>query len=82
MAGCTYGMGVALRKSLPKRCLLWVRAVCEPDWGVIIQNKHDSLLSRHHFVCTFGHSLQTIGRILQFYTPNDLATIGDVAFRL
>ena len=52
------------------------------DWGVIIQNMHGSLLSRRHFVCTFGHNLQIIGRILAFYIPNDLATRGDVAFRL
>ena len=52
------------------------------DWGVIIQNMHGSHLSRRHFVYTFGHNLQIIGRILAFYIPNDLATKGDVAFRL
>ena len=52
------------------------------DWGVIIQNTHGSLLSRRHFVRTIGHNLQTMGRILAFYIPNDLATIGDVASRL
>ena len=52
------------------------------DWGVIIQNTHSSCLSRRHFVRTFSHNLQTIGRILVFYIPNDLATIGDVTSRL
>ena len=52
------------------------------DWGVVIQNMHGSLLSRHHFVHTFGHDLRTIGRILAFYIPNDLASRGDIAFRL
>ena len=47
--------------------------------GVIIQKMHGSLLLRRHFVCTIGHNLQTIGRILALYIPNDLATIGDVA---
>ena len=49
------------------------------DWCVIIQNTHGSLLSRRHFVLTFGHNPQTIGGILAFYIPNDLATTGDVA---
>ena len=52
------------------------------NWDVIIQNMHSSLLSRWHFVCTFGHNLQIIGRILAFYITNDLATIGYIAFRL
>ena len=49
------------------------------DWGVIIQNTYGSPPSRRHFVHTLGHNLQTIVRILTFYIPNDLATIGDGA---
>ena len=54
------------------------------DWGVIIQNMHGSLLSRCHFVHTFGHNLPSIGRIhvQAFYIPKDLATRGDIAFLL
>ena len=52
------------------------------DWGVIILNTHGSLLSRRHFVRSFGFNLQNIGCIPAFYIPNDLATIGDVAVRL
>ena len=51
------------------------------DW-IDIQNTHDSLLSKCHFVRTLGHNLQIIRLILAFYIPNDLATIGDVASRL
>ena len=67
-----------------KRCPFWVRAaqVCEPQL-VIIQNMHCGHLPRCHFVRTSGHHLKTIGYTctLAFYIPNDLATIGDVAFR-
>ena len=52
------------------------------DWSVIIQNTHGSLLLRHYFVRTLGHNLQTIRRMLVFYTSNNLATKGDIAFRL
>ena len=54
------------------------------DWCVIIQNMHGSCPLRCHFVHTFGNNLHTpcIGRMLVFYTPNDLATIGDIAPRL
>ena len=51
------------------------------DWWVI-QNVHHSRFLRCHFVHTFGHNLQTVGHILAFYIPNDLSTIGDVAFWL
>ena len=49
------------------------------DWCVIVQNRHNSHLSRHHFVRTFGHNLQSIGHILAFYIPNYLVTIGYIA---
>ena len=52
------------------------------DWGVIIQNTRGSLLLRLHLLHTFGYKLQTIGRILAFYLPNEWATIGDVPSRL
>ena len=52
------------------------------DWHVIIKNTHGSPLSRHHFVRTSADNLHTIGCILAFYIPNDLATIGDVASQL
>ena len=42
---------------LTKRCLFWVRAVCEPRLAVIIQNMHGGLLLRRHFVCTFAPKL-------------------------
>ena len=51
------------------------------DWEVMTQNTHHSHLLRRHFVSTFGHKLQTIGRILAFYV-NDMATIADVVSRL
>ena len=51
------------------------------DWGVTIQNTHGSLLSRRHFVHSFGHKLQTIGHKIAFCVPNNLATIGEVASR-
>ena len=49
------------------------------DWCFIVQNRHNSHLLRHHFVRTFGNNLQTIGRILAFYIPNYLVTIGYIA---
>ena len=49
------------------------------NWCVIIQNMYHSRLSRCHFMHTFGHNLQIIGRILAFYVPNNLSTIGDIA---
>ena len=52
------------------------------DWCVIIQNMHRGHLPRRHYIRTFGHNLQTIGCILAFYIQNDLATIGNIAFRL
>ena len=41
------------------------------NWCVIIQNAHNSHLSRYHFVHTFGRSLKTtcVGRILAYYIP-------------
>ena len=45
------------------------------NWCVTIQNSHCGHLSKRHFVHPFGHNLQTIGRTLVFYIPNDLSTI-------
>ena len=65
-----------------KGAFSWLELYAIHDWRVMIQNTHVSLLLRHHFVHTLDHNLQTIGRILAFYIPNDLATRGDIAFRL
>ena len=52
------------------------------NWWVTTQNTHHSRLPRGHFVCTFGHTLWSIGRILTFYIPNNFSAVADIPFQL